>query len=142
MTTTEIKRCKCRCGYEVKNNYAPGHDARHVSQMVKAFEAKMDLVPVYERSTLYKDCIRQLPTEGLKGKFRARIAKLAFTKWASAVRSMTLEQTPDNAWFNRALVGLMTQYPDPTYVEAERATTLGLLAATGWDRRSIGHRLS
>jgi hypothetical protein len=140
--TTESKSCKCGCGSEVKNNYRAGHDARHVSQMVHAFESRMDKVADYERSTIYQGCISQLPTEALKGKFRRRIAALASTKYGHAQASMVLPHTEEYRWFNSALVGLMTQYADPTYVETEPSITLGLLAATGWDRKSVGHRLS
>lgn len=142
MTTSEIRRCKCRCGSEVKNNYRAGHDQRHVGQMVQAFVTKMDAVRDYERSTLYKNCIDQLPTEALKGKFRKRIAELARRRYQNAIQSLRMEETVENAWFNRSLVGLLTQYPDPTYTETDRALTRALLAATGWDRRSVGTRLS
>lgn len=130
--------CKCRCGAHVMRNYSPGHDAKHVAQLVHFFEANCDKRPAYDRSTLYKNLIEQLPTEALKAKFRARIAKFAMTKYSNACRSLA----DPEAWFAYRLKGLLVSYPDPTYVETEAAITRALLAACGWDRARVGYKFS
>jgi hypothetical protein len=60
--------CLCGCGEPAGRNYRPGHDARHVSNLVRA---------VAEGTTDKRAALKALPTEPLREKFTRAIAKRA-----------------------------------------------------------------
>jgi hypothetical protein len=58
--TTTATGCKCGCGRPTNNTYAPGHDARHVSLMIKE---------VMDKGTSREAARAQLPSVALQIKF-------------------------------------------------------------------------
>lgn len=100
--TTEAKEtaatntCRCGCGQEVANHYRPGHDARHVSQLVNALFEEMqtgdgDRAAYFEGNQFYGEVARgivALPTVALQGKYVGAVNRRAtkeFDRWAAKV---------------------------------------------------------
>ncbi|TXK18443.1 hypothetical protein [Homoserinibacter sp. GY 40078] len=65
INTPEPGTCKCGCGEQVKRDYRPGHDARHVSQLTRA---------VREGAIEKRVALRLLPTESLREKLTRTLA--------------------------------------------------------------------
>lgn len=77
--TTNNRACACRCGFGVKNakaTYLPGHDARHVSNLLQ--QAAQD---GFKRSTVHALRL-ELPSTALAHKFTlaAKRAAVALAK--------------------------------------------------------------
>lgn len=84
-TTAQINNCKCGCGAEVNKNYRPGHDARHVTNLVNEL---FDRSPEWEFSVEIFDKIiqelqDQLPTERLANKFTNAAERKLFSRYQS-----------------------------------------------------------
>jgi hypothetical protein len=63
--TAATGTCLCGCGEPTARNYRPGHDARHVSQLVREVAAGLD-----KRAAL-----KGLPTEPLRAKLTRALGK-------------------------------------------------------------------
>jgi hypothetical protein len=57
--------CRCGCGETARRNYRPGHDARHVGQLLAIAKAEFPGVPDHEKA---KALYELLPTEPLRAK--------------------------------------------------------------------------
>lgn len=140
MAKERIRRgCKCRCGQTTYSTYAPGHDSKHVANMVSwvvSAEAK-GLAASYE----WRKALEQLGSFGLQCKFRRSMYKLTqrncqFTidrmndaHWQKAINLNGLLAEADWSWFSR---GPMR---DPR-------TLATYAAAMGWTRSSVNMRRS
>lgn len=103
--TTEAKEtaatntCRCGCGQEVANHYRPGHDARHVSQLVRDLFAGMatDETAPDDPEAYYAQVathLAALPTEALRAKYVTATnnrAQKEYDRWhAQTQRGLTV----------------------------------------------------
>lgn len=65
LTTHADGTCRCGCGEATARNYRPGHDARHVGQLLAIAKAEFPGIPDHEDAKAMYDL---LPTEPLKAK--------------------------------------------------------------------------
>lgn len=129
MTTTKAtspRHCHCGCRAEVKGNYRPGHDAKHLSRLVGRMEK---VTSSSLRVELYQQAVKQLPTFALKQKFRTRVAAKGFN-------GATLAGLPDYAVEGspRMLRRIDAEHED---FNPERVITLGVLAYLGYSASEI-----
>lgn len=66
--SVEMTACHCGCETPTKSTYAPGHDARHVSQLLAKVRSKEVTVAAAKK---------QLPSDALKAKLDRAIANAA-----------------------------------------------------------------
>lgn len=75
MTTNTTGNCLCGCGERAGRNYRPGHDARHVSTLVRA---------VAEGTTDKRAALKALPTDALREKFARALVRVTAKAKAAA----------------------------------------------------------
>lgn len=76
--TATLAKCACGCGRTTKARYAPGHDARHVSQLLAKINAKEVTLAAAKK---------QLSTEALQAKLTNAIANATEREAAKAERA-------------------------------------------------------
>lgn len=90
MSKNKAKRqytgCACRCGQGTWGTYAPGHDAKHVSQLVAYVVSQWG---TYETSTAWRNAIKQLGSYQLQWKFRKAMTAQANKHRAPQITEMT-----------------------------------------------------
>jgi len=80
-TVSQGQQCLCGCRAWTTRNYAPGHDARHVANLVRqTLTAWTTEYPMYKTEQVWQRAIRTLPTDALRTKYRRRMYRLARSK--------------------------------------------------------------
>jgi len=88
--TPSAKACGCGCGAQVKGQYRPGHDARHVSAQADLFVAATS-----DGRVEILDRLEQDLSPALMAKWQARVARLtARDQIAYQARSRTSKSNP------------------------------------------------
>lgn len=145
MTTNESGTCRCRCGAPVKNNYAPGHDSRHVAEMARwirdlAEDVKAGRRPSHDLITPVERAITVMPTEALKQKLALRLAKMGWLLFGTQARGLADYAREGNLRYGSSGLGTAWSRTFRGYRMSDLAATddmvYGLLAAAGWDRHS------
>lgn len=82
---TESRYCLHGCGQEVRGNYKPGHDAKHVAWLLE--EVRLGI-------TTADEAIGQMPTPNMHNKMVRSLRNRGF-RWNSADRVWVLPHSKD-----------------------------------------------
>jgi hypothetical protein len=132
--------CRCGCYRVTSRHYAPGHDARHVSQLYTAIVFKAPL----RGASPDLELARALSglSDRLGAKLVGRIA--AYGQGQPGFTSIWDELESDDwfsEWFIRYVDRLIRAAGcDPTPMTPQKKAAL--LAGLGWDRAKINYRAS
>jgi hypothetical protein len=66
-TKSELSRCTCGCGQPANRQYLPGHDAKHVAELVRK---------VKSGELGRREAAKMLPSAALKNRLRQRLSRL------------------------------------------------------------------
>lgn len=147
MTESQPRKCYCRCGQTVKNNYAPGHDARHVAEMVRlirnlAEDVKAGRRPSHDLTLPVERVIDSMPTDALKRKLAMRLFRMGWDVFGREARGMAAYHREGVIRYGRGGLETAWRRSFPRYRVSDLAATddvyFGLLAIAGWDRDSAG----
>lgn len=136
----------CGCGQDilVTSNYRPGHDARHVANLVNGVLqgiGREDERPGFR----YAEALRHLPTFALRAKFR-RSLRVKVRKHQSVAVNAFYNRA--DSWFagsedwQRRLVKMLQQYDEEINDYAGLQVTSELLVACGWTLSGLLQRWS
>lgn len=130
--------CACRCGNGTWGIYAPGHDAKHVSNLVKSIALLWESDSIYEVTTRWRSAIEQLPSERLRWKFRR-----AVTTQARKVRGWAIEQMDDARWQAGINIKYDIERVDSIFGLLDDTNQIAAVAAAmGMTRHSVNMRHS
>lgn len=139
------RRCQCRCGAQVKNNYASGHDARHLAETVRwirdlAEDVKAGRRPSHDLITPVERAVELMPTEALKRKLALRLAKMGWLVFGREARGLAEYHRDGLARYGDSGTHVAWRRTFRGVQVAEIAPTddvyFGLLAIAGWSRTS------
>jgi hypothetical protein len=131
--------CACRCGQPTYATYLPGHDAKHVSKMVRMVILDESPEP-WARGQLWQSAIRQLPTEALRQKFRAAMYRSAERHLGHAI-----DQMNDHGWQVASHLQNILSRDDQFFTRDNPFSTRVLAtyaAALGWTRHRVNMKNS
>lgn len=127
--------CNCGCGRGTWGRYAPGHDAKHVAQLVRwTIEAK-DTGSIYQTTTRWRSAIKQLGSYQLQWKYRRAMIASANKHLESTIAKMA-----DERWQAAIHLARDIQSVDPIFGDLGLAGTwylASIAAAMGMDRHSV-----
>ena len=132
--------CKCGCYRTTSRDYAPGHDARHVSQLYTQVVFKTRLrggSPDLALARILPDL-----SERLGAKLVGRIAKYGQTQPGfTSIWDELTDESWSAEWFARYVDQLIRNAGcDPAPMTPMKKAAL--LAGLGWDRAAINRRAS
>lgn len=115
--------------------YAPGHDAKHVSALVRRTIEMWKDSP-WETGQAWQSALRQLPTVQLQSKYRSAMFRAAERNLGYAIDKMD-----DEVWLSRLHVQRLLTRDDPNHfgrVVPFSSRRLAIAAAAlGWTRHAI-----
>jgi len=126
--------CACRCGQPTWSNYAPGHDSKHVSKLVRAtIEASLE--SPYSTGQMWQAAMRTLPTDALRRKYRTALYRSADRNLGSVIDRMA-----DATWQRNIGLQDLLARDDEFFTRGNPFGTRVLAAyaaALGWDRTRV-----
>lgn len=124
MTESTTTTCKCGCGQRTTSGstYRPGHDAKHVSMLIKTLwdldAFRGNDAPAAAITT--QTALATLPSSALKTKFMAALTRKVEKEWArfTAQSARGAEKAvchfgwhPDEFWSGQTVTALATKTP-------------------------------
>lgn len=137
----KTRQCLCGCRTPVDRNYAPGHDSRHVANLVRqTLAAWTSEYPMHETAQAWKLALQVLPTGALRNKYRRRMCTLARSKHMTG----TVAAMNDQAWQDllRPIGDINAVDPDAIHRDASAWWVATVATAMGMSRQSLNRRHS
>jgi hypothetical protein len=135
----EYTGCACRCGNGTYATYLPGHDAKHVSKLVRAaIEAWVE--SPWAVGQMWQTAVRVLPTDALRRKYRTALYRAADRHLGSSIDRMS-----DEVWQRGIHLQALLARDDEFFTRGNPFSTKVLAtyaAALGWDRNRVNIKRS
>lgn len=131
--------CTCRCGTPTYGRYAPGHDARHVSQLVRMIIEQWGTTP-WDVGQKWQGALAVLETPALQAKFR-----LAMKRKAELHLGYNIDKMNDASWQDVIHLQALLSRDDPQFDRNRPWSTRTLAvyaAALGWTRSIVNMKRS